>query len=159
MRPEPRTLPLPTAIGPAAILLLRNSLRPAALAAAVGAAAIAPLALLLGRPVEGILLGVQWVLAFSLSMVVHELAHVAAARPSDDDSWDLEVRWTGLSVVGPAQAIGIRSALAGPLAGAAVTLVGAAAGLSAWVTVPLVALHLVNLTPICPDGRVLAELA
>lgn len=93
------------------------------------------------------------------SLVMHETAHLVALRVliSDGTAGCVNYSFANVWVAGPGMygIQNIATAAAGPTLGAACCLMFMLAGTPSWIVLPLTAVHLVNLLPVFPDGRML----
>jgi hypothetical protein len=93
------------------------------------------------------------------SLVVHESAHLVALRlllrngAAGRANYSLANVWITGPRMGGMQ--NIATAAAGPLFGAACCWLFMLAGIPDWIGLPLAAVHLANLIPPFPDGRML----
>jgi hypothetical protein len=92
-----------------------------------------------------------------VSLVAHESAHLVAVRlvTGDRAAGAIAHSWTTVWIVGPPLHGAARrlAALAGPPAGALAAAGCAGTGVPPWVCAAYAAVHLANLAPAAPDGR------
>ncbi|MGD9960654.1 hypothetical protein [Nocardioides sp.] len=138
-----------------ALAIAALTLRPTALATIVAALTVLPLAWWFGSAWAGLALVGQLALGFWVSFAAHEVAHAVTLPPEAGPA--VEGTWSSVYVCASPDLVGARSAAAGPVVGTLTCLLLGAAGLAALAWVPLAFLHLVNLTSLCPDGRILRE--
>jgi len=95
------------------------------------------------------------------SIIAHESAHLVVMRIAERDGaiGAVEHSWLNVWIVAPTLTGWSRraTALAGPFAGAATAAAAALLGAPRWICVVLGAVHVVNLLPSAPDGRLLFE--
>jgi hypothetical protein len=93
------------------------------------------------------------------SLVIHESAHLMTLRVllRDGTAGHVNHSLANVWITGPRMhgIQNIATAVAGPTLGSACCLLFLLAGTAGWIAVPLAAVHLVNLLPVFPDGRML----
>lgn len=149
-RPGPRVLSVLLAVAaaarlPAVAMVLVTGVPALVLGLAVGEGGTL-------LPLAGTAVVVLWT-----SLVAHEAAHLLTLRRIEQDHGIGAVAhsWTTVWIVCPAlsTAHGRLVALAGPVAGISVSAALGCLGAPTWICVVVGAVHLANLLPSAPDGR------